>query len=72
MEALLTGQGLALGLVHRKRILELGSGIGFLGSVMASLQLLERPLDPGTLWLSDINDSVLARCRDNTRLPCSE
>ncbi|KAJ7146268.1 hypothetical protein C8R44DRAFT_757025 [Mycena epipterygia] len=76
LASLILAQHLILdpGLVHRKRILELGSGIGFLGSVVASLQLLERPLDPiapGTLWLSDINDSVLARCRDNIRLPCN-
>ncbi|KAJ7940485.1 hypothetical protein B0H13DRAFT_14257 [Mycena leptocephala] len=61
-------------LVQRKRILELGSGVGFLGSVVASLQLLQRPLDsssPGTVWMSDINESVLSRCRDNVHLPCN-
>ncbi|KAJ7654166.1 hypothetical protein B0H17DRAFT_957118 [Mycena rosella] len=57
-------------LVHRKRILELGSGTGFLGSVVASLQLLG-PAPPGTLWMSDINDAVLSRCRDNVQLPCN-
>ncbi|KAJ6601329.1 hypothetical protein DFH09DRAFT_969966 [Mycena vulgaris] len=58
------------GLIHGKRILELGSGTGFLGSVVASLQLLD-PAPPGTLWMSDINDSVLSRCRDNVHLPCN-
>ncbi|KAF8204421.1 hypothetical protein K438DRAFT_1716134 [Mycena galopus ATCC 62051] len=61
-------------LVRRKRILELGAGVGFLGSVVASLQLLERPSDgsdPGTLWMSDVNDTVLSRCRDNIHLPCN-
>ncbi|KAJ7216779.1 hypothetical protein B0H12DRAFT_1241806 [Mycena haematopus] len=57
-------------LVQRKRILELGAGVGFLGSVVASLQLLDRA-GPGTLWMSDVNDSVLSRCRDNARLPCN-
>ncbi|KAJ7157089.1 hypothetical protein C8R46DRAFT_1165547 [Mycena filopes] len=59
-------------LVHRKRVLELGSGVGFLGSVVASLQLLAgRREDVGTLTMSDINDSVLMRCRDNVQLPCN-
>jgi hypothetical protein len=65
----------SLVLVRRKRILELGAGVGFLGSVVASLQLLERPSDgssPGTLRMSDINDAVLSRCSDNVNLPCSE
>lgn len=25
----------------------------------------------GSLWLSDLNDQVLSRCRDNLNLPCS-
>ncbi|KAJ7044966.1 putative methyltransferase-domain-containing protein [Mycena alexandri] len=58
-------------LVHRKRILELGSGVGFLGSVVASLQLLAGHEDAGNLVMSDINDSVLTRCRDNIQLPCN-
>ncbi|KAJ7606813.1 hypothetical protein FB45DRAFT_1068225 [Roridomyces roridus] len=61
-------------LVQGKRILELGSGIGFLGSVVASLQLLDGdsiPAGHGTLYLSDINDSVISRCRDNIQLPCN-
>ncbi|KAJ6520354.1 hypothetical protein C8R45DRAFT_1086224 [Mycena sanguinolenta] len=61
-------------LVRRKRILELGAGVGFLGSVVASLQLLDHRSDsssPGTLWMSDINDSVLSRCCDNVHLPCN-
>ncbi|KAJ7665208.1 hypothetical protein DFH06DRAFT_309176 [Mycena polygramma] len=58
-------------LVHGKRILELGSGVGFLGSVVASLQLLADPSVPGMICMSDINESVLERCRDNTQLPCN-
>ncbi|KAJ7201323.1 hypothetical protein GGX14DRAFT_524451 [Mycena pura] len=64
-------------LVQRKRILELGSGIGFLGSVVASLQLLVSGSDtsgfasPGMVCLSDVNDAVLLRCRDNVHLPCN-
>ncbi|KAJ7492140.1 hypothetical protein FB451DRAFT_518234 [Mycena latifolia] len=57
-------------LVHCQRILELGAGSGFLGSVVAALQLLG-PAPPGTLWMSDINDAVLSRCRDNVLLPCN-
>ncbi|KAF8973487.1 hypothetical protein BDZ97DRAFT_1911974 [Flammula alnicola] len=65
-------------LVTSKRILELGSGIGFLGIIVASLQQLlktsELPASSETgasLWLTDINDEVLARCRDNVNLPCN-
>ncbi|KAJ6623162.1 putative methyltransferase-domain-containing protein [Mycena sp. CBHHK59/15] len=61
------------GLIQRKRILELGSGTGFLGTVVASLQLQAAPdaAPPGTLWMTDINDVVLSRCRDNIQLPCN-
>ncbi|KAJ6486109.1 hypothetical protein C8R47DRAFT_1321037 [Mycena vitilis] len=58
-------------LVHGKRILELGSGVGFLGSVTASLQLLADESGPGMLCMSDINESVLERCRSNAQLPCN-
>ncbi|KAF9011079.1 putative methyltransferase-domain-containing protein [Cyathus striatus] len=59
-------------LVSSKRILELGSGIGFLGIIIASLQRLsggELPENP--LWLTDVNEEVLARCKKNLSLPCS-
>ncbi|KAF7347386.1 Protein-lysine N-methyltransferase EFM3 [Mycena venus] len=61
-------------LVRRKRTLELGAGVGFLGCVVASLQLLDRSSDAeslGALWMSDINDSVLSRCCNNVQLPCN-
>nr|GAT55611.1 predicted protein [Mycena chlorophos] len=56
-------------LIRGKRILELGSGIGFLGAVVATLQLLKH--EHGAVWLSDVNEAVLARCQDNIRLPCN-
>ncbi|KAF7302566.1 hypothetical protein HMN09_00891100 [Mycena chlorophos] len=58
-------------LVRGKRILELGSGIGFLGCVVATLQCLDHDYGAGTVWLSDVNETVLARCQDNVRLPCN-
>ena len=66
-------------LVISKRILELGSGVGLLGIIVATLQQLSKTanaqlpdLSPGSLWLTDLNDEVLSRCRDNINLPCSE
>ncbi|KAF9486327.1 hypothetical protein BDN70DRAFT_902486 [Pholiota conissans] len=60
-------------LVASKRVLELGSGIGFLGIIIASLQQLqETSTSPSpSLWLTDVNDEVLARCRDNMNLSCN-
>ncbi|KAJ7076387.1 hypothetical protein B0H15DRAFT_864379 [Mycena belliarum] len=62
-------------LVQHTRILELGAGSGFLGCVVAALQLgsprHKAASSTGALWLSDINDTVLARCRDNLRLTCN-
>lgn len=26
----------------------------------------------GAIWLTDVNDMVLSRCRDNVQLPCSK
>lgn len=60
------------GFITSKRVLELGSGIGFLGSIVASLQMLHCPQSPGNLWLTDINDEALARCKYNVQLPCSK
>lgn len=59
--------------VRGKRVLELGCGVGYLGLVVATIQLnateLENP-DP-SIWLTDVNDVVLSRCRENLNLPCS-
>ena len=61
-------------LIANKRILELGSGIGFLGIICASVQLLNQTTENAPaphLWLTDVNDDVLARCKANVQLPCS-
>ena len=58
-------------LVVSKNVLELGSGVGFLGIIVATLQQTRGQNIPGTLWLTDINDKVLEWCRQNLRLPCS-
>jgi len=63
-------------IVTSTRVLELGSGIGFLGIVVAILQCLNQTTEEfrksGSLYLTDINDEVLQRCHDNLNLPCSE
>lgn len=60
-------------LILQKRILELGSGIGFMGIVMASLQMLSRASDVilPKLWLTDVDETVLSVCRRNIGLPCN-
>lgn len=63
-------------IVAHKRVLELGSGVGFLGALIATLQIQQlaassRDLHPGSLYLTDINDEVLTRCQNNIRLDCS-
>lgn len=62
-------------LVVGKTILELGSGTGFLGIIVASLQVLLSPqeqIHKSRLWLTDVNDQVLQRCSVNINLLCSE
>jgi len=56
--------------VKNRRVLELGSGIGFLGLVVADLQL---DANPGSysLTMTDVNSEVLSRCRDNFQLSCN-
>lgn len=62
-------------IVTSTRVLELGSGVGFLGIVTAILQRLNQTMEEfrksGSLYLTDINDEVLQRCHDNLNLPCS-
>ncbi|OSD03362.1 hypothetical protein PYCCODRAFT_268392 [Trametes coccinea BRFM310] len=57
-------------LIQSRRILELGCGAGFLAVVTASIQL-EKSLDAGSLWLTDVNEPVLSRCEHNLRLRCN-
>lgn len=59
--------------VRGKRILELGCGAGYLGLVVAAIQLNAPDLgtSESSVWLTDVNDIVLSRCRENLNLPCS-
>ena len=56
-----------------KRVLELGSGVGYLGLVIAAIQLDAQNQEnyESPIWLTDVNDVVLSRCRENLNLPCS-
>ncbi|KAK0233548.1 hypothetical protein IW262DRAFT_89074 [Armillaria fumosa] len=66
--------------VRDARVLELGSGIGFLGMIVGSVQMLAgSPADlprGGTLrpilHLTDVDSEVIARCISNIKLPCSK
>jgi methylase of polypeptide subunit release factors len=60
-------------LVQKKSVIELGSGTGFLGVIIAELQIsaAERS-DPPSLTLTDISPEVLNRCQENVQLPCSK
>lgn len=69
-------------LVARRAVLELGSGTGFLGILIASLHLrfdltsaaptnFSQSADPPTIYLTDVNPCVLDRCQHNTKLPCN-
>ncbi|KAH9486393.1 Protein-lysine N-methyltransferase EEF2KMT [Psilocybe cubensis] len=61
--------------ITSRRVLELGSGIGFLGIVVASLQKFWESKDQSSplssLFLTDVNNEVLLRCRDNINLSCN-
>lgn len=73
-----------LGIVARRAVLELGSGAGFLGIIVAAIQnRCDTGNAPGeeqstastpasVLHLTDANSEVLERCRQNIYLPCSE
>ncbi|PPQ79867.1 hypothetical protein CVT25_002923 [Psilocybe cyanescens] len=62
-------------IVVSKRVLELGSGIGFLGIIVATLQNIHQKMEMSSphpsLCLTDINNEVLARCSDNINLSCN-
>ncbi|KAJ1301496.1 hypothetical protein OPQ81_008752 [Rhizoctonia solani] len=61
-------------IISSARVLELGSGVGLLGLLVATLQQLARPTDAkqtSCIYLTDVDDEVLARCKSNIRLPCN-
>ncbi|KAH8102379.1 hypothetical protein BXZ70DRAFT_776144 [Cristinia sonorae] len=55
--------------VQGKSIVELGSGIGLLGIIMATVQVQSQ--SSSTLCLTDGRPDVLRRCQSNLSLPCS-
>ncbi|THV06587.1 hypothetical protein K435DRAFT_743723 [Dendrothele bispora CBS 962.96] len=63
-------------LVRNARILELGSGIGFLGIILATLQKLNDSSGAAQnrdrcIWLTDVNEDVLSQCHRNLQLDCN-
>jgi 16S rRNA G1207 methylase RsmC len=58
-------------IIHNCRVLELGSGAGFLGLVVAELQLDANPKNC-SLTMTDVHSEVLSRCRNNFQLSCSK
>ncbi|OCH95682.1 hypothetical protein OBBRIDRAFT_871167 [Obba rivulosa] len=60
-------------LVQGKRVLELGSGSGFLGIAISALQSQPDLSDAqfAALWLTDLTEDVLQRCSRNITLPCN-
>ncbi|KAI0049273.1 hypothetical protein FA95DRAFT_1538540 [Auriscalpium vulgare] len=58
--------------VRGHRVLELGSGAGFLGLVIACLQQQDGQGGRRSgLCLTDVNEVVLQRCAQNVNLPCN-
>jgi len=62
--------------VDTSNVLELGSGTGFIGILVASLQL-HAPIPPfgrkmPSVYLTDVNSTVLVRGQNNVRLLCSK
>lgn len=59
-------------IVVNKPVLELGSGTGFLGLIVADIQVSSGGVTrQPALYLTDVNEDVLRRCHENTQLPCS-
>ncbi|KAF8482058.1 putative methyltransferase-domain-containing protein [Russula ochroleuca] len=55
-----------------KSVLELGSGTGFLGLIVADIQVSSGGVTGHpVLYLTDVNEDVLRRCHENTQLPCN-
>jgi len=70
-----------LGLIANSKVLELGSGAGFLGAIVGHAQMSARDLrgnetvsnaNTASLCLTDANEQVLVRCRNNVMLPCNK
>ena len=63
-------------LVQSSRVLELGSGAGLLGIILAQMQTSASQCSEGkdtpSLYLTDLDDQVLERCEANVHISCSE
>ncbi|KAF9532088.1 hypothetical protein CPB83DRAFT_760781 [Crepidotus variabilis] len=57
-------------IVAQEAVLELGSGIGFLGIVIANLQQ-DLMGGRGSLYLTDSDPQIVGRCQRNLSLPCN-
>ncbi|KZT30931.1 hypothetical protein NEOLEDRAFT_1159994 [Neolentinus lepideus HHB14362 ss-1] len=57
-------------IASKTRVLELGSGAGFLGIVVGSIQVLHGD-ERSSLHLTDVHEEVLSRCEKNVNLPCN-
>jgi hypothetical protein len=55
-----------------KSVLELGSGTGLLGLIVADIQVSHGgTTGSSVLHLTDVNEDVLKRCNENMQLPCN-
>jgi protein-lysine N-methyltransferase EEF2KMT len=61
-------------IVVGKRVIELGCGVGLVGAIVADQQLASSgtTLTCGSICLTDLDNRVLRRCRENLELPCSQ